>query len=103
MTSACLLPQEFAQCKDLLLKMKKGARAIVTSFGEAKSMLISGEADGWFSANIMIAAQATKEGYNIKGVIPKEGTLIFIDSYLHPRQVGQPGGGVRPVQRAPDR
>jgi hypothetical protein len=49
--------------------MKKGARAIVTSFGEAKSMLISGEANGWFSANIMIAAQATKEGGNA-GKVP---------------------------------
>ena len=80
-----LTPAEFQQCKDLLIKMKRGARAIVTSFGEAKSMLISGEADGWFSANIMIAAQAKQEGYDIWGCIPKEGTLIFIDSYCIPK------------------
>ncbi len=87
-----LTPKEFDQARDLLLKMKKGARAIVTSFGEAKSMLESGEADGWFSANIMIAAQATKEGYNIKGIIPKEGTLIFIDSYCIPTKSANPAG-----------
>jgi spermidine/putrescine-binding protein len=87
-----LSPEEFAKCKDLLLKMKKGARAIVTSFGEAKSMLISGEANGWFSANIMIAAQAKKEGYNLQGTIPKEGTLIFIDSYVIPVKSANPAG-----------
>jgi spermidine/putrescine-binding protein len=85
-----LTPEEFAKCKDLLIKMKKGARSIVTSFGEAKSMLISGDADGWFSANIMIAAQAKKEGYNIWGCIPKEGTLIFIDSYCIPKNAPNP-------------
>jgi len=80
-----LTPKEFAECKELLIKMKKGARAIVSSFGEAKSMLISGETDGWFSANIMIAGEAKKEGYNIWGCIPKEGTLIFLDSYVIPK------------------
>jgi len=80
-----LTPAEFAECKELLIKMKRGARAIVSSFGEAKSMLISGEADGWFSANIMIAGEAKKEGYNIWGCIPKEGTLIFLDSYVIPK------------------
>jgi spermidine/putrescine-binding protein len=50
-----LTPSEFQEIRDLLIDMKRGARAIVSSFGEAKSMLISGEADGWFSANIMIA------------------------------------------------
>jgi spermidine/putrescine-binding protein len=85
-----LTPAEFQKCKDLLIKMKKGARAIVTSFGEAKSMLVSGEADGWFSANILIAAQAKKEGFNIWGCIPKEGTLIFIDSYCIPANAPNP-------------
>jgi spermidine/putrescine transport system substrate-binding protein len=89
-----LTPAEFQQCKDLLIKMKKGARSIVTSFGEAKSMLISGEANGWFSANIMIAAQAKKEGYNIWGCIPKEGTLIFIDSYCIPKNSPNPKGAL---------
>ena len=76
-----LTPEEFAEIQDLLTQMKRGARAIVSSFGEAKSLLISGEADGWFSANIMIAGEAKAEGYNIWGCIPKEGTLIFLDSY----------------------
>jgi spermidine/putrescine-binding protein len=40
----------------------------------------------------MIAAQATKEGYNIKGIIPKEGTLIFIDSYCIPAKSANPAG-----------
>jgi len=76
-----LTPKEFAEVRDLLLDMKRGARSIVSSFGEAKSMLISGEADGWFSANIMIADEAKAEGYDIRGCIPKEGTLIFLDAY----------------------
>ena len=80
-----LTPDEFAQVKELLIDMKKGARAIVSSFGEAKSMLISGEADGWFSANLMIAGEAKEEGYDIWGCIPKEGTLIFLDSYGIPK------------------
>ncbi len=81
-----LTPAQFDEVRDLLIDMKRGARAIVSSFGEAKSMLISGEADGWFSANIMIAGEAKKaEGYNIWGVIPREGTLIFLDSYGIPK------------------
>ncbi|UCB46812.1 MAG: extracellular solute-binding protein [Spirochaetota bacterium] len=80
-----LNPEEFEQVRDLLIKMKKGARAIVSSFGEAKSMLISGEADGWFSANLLIAGEAKEEGYDIWGCIPKEGTLIFLDSYVIPK------------------
>jgi spermidine/putrescine-binding protein len=80
-----LTPEDFAKVRDLLMQMKKGARSIVSSFGEAKSMLISGEADGWFSANIMIAPEAKAEGYDIRGCIPKEGTLIFLDSYAIPK------------------
>lgn len=80
-----LTEDEFEEVRDLLIDMKRGARAIVSSFGEAKSMLISGEADGWFSANIMIAGEAKAEGYDIWGCIPKEGTLIFLDSYGIPK------------------
>jgi spermidine/putrescine-binding protein len=80
-----LTPEEFEDVRALLIQMKRGARAIVSSFGEAKSMLISGETDGWFSANIMIAGEAKAEGYNIWGCIPKEGTLIFLDSYVIPK------------------
>jgi len=81
-----LTPEEFAKVRDFLTKVKKGARAIVFSFGEAKSALISGEADGWLGGNIMIAGEAKKEGYNIWGGIPKEGSLIFLDSYCIPKK-----------------
>jgi spermidine/putrescine transport system substrate-binding protein len=80
-----LTPEEFAKVRDFLTKVKRGARAIVSSFGEAKSVLISGEADGWLGGNIMIAAEAKAEGYNIWGGIPKEGSLIFLDSYCIPK------------------
>jgi spermidine/putrescine-binding protein len=80
-----LTPEEFAEVRDFLTRVKKGARAIVFSFGEAKSALISGEADGWLGGNIMIAGEAKKEGYNIWGGIPKEGSLIFLDSYGIPK------------------
>ncbi len=80
-----LTPEEFQKVQDFLTKVKKGARAIVSSFGEAKSALISGEADGWLGGNIMIAGEAKKEGYNIWGGIPKEGSLIFLDSYGIPK------------------
>jgi len=80
-----LTPEEFAKAKDFLIKVKQGAKAIVLSKGEAKSMLISGETDYQVtSGDIMIAALAKKEGYNLWGYIPKEGTLVFIDSYLIP-------------------
>jgi len=80
-----LTPEEFAKVKDFLIKLKKGAKAIVMSKGEAKSMLISGEVDYQVtSGDIMVAALAKQEGYNLWGYIPKEGTLVFIDSYLIP-------------------
>jgi spermidine/putrescine-binding protein len=80
-----LTPEEFAKVRDFLIQVKRGARAIVSSFGEAKSVLISGEADGWLGGNIMIAGEAKAEGYNIWGGIPKEGSLIFLDSYAIPK------------------
>lgn len=80
-----LTPEEFEEVRDFLTRVKKGARAIVFSFGEAKSALISGEADGWLGGNIMIAGEAKAEGYNIWGDIPKEGSLIFLDSYGIPK------------------
>lgn len=81
-----LTPEEFAKVKDFLTKVKRGSRAIVTSFGEAKTVLISGEADGWLGGNIMIAGEAKKEGYDVWGDIPKEGSLIFLDSYAIPKK-----------------
>jgi len=80
-----LTPEEFAKAKDFLIKLKKGARAIVIAKGEAKSMLISGEVDlQATSGDLMIAKLAKEEGYNLRWNIPKEGTLVFIDSYCIP-------------------
>jgi len=80
-----LTPEEFEEVRDFLTRVKRGARAIVFSFGEAKSALISEETDGWLGGNIMIAGEAKAEGYNIWGGIPKEGSLIFLDSYGIPK------------------
>ena len=80
-----LTEEEFEEVREFLIDVKKGARAIVSSFGEAKSALISGEADGWLGGNIMIAGEAQKEGYEIWGDIPSEGSLIFLDSYGIPK------------------
>jgi spermidine/putrescine-binding protein len=77
--------EQFEDVRQFLLEVKSGARAIVSSFGEAKSALISGEADGWLGGNIMIAGEAQKEGYQIWGDIPKEGSLIFLDAYCIPK------------------
>ena len=87
-----LTPQEFAEVRSFLLDVKKGARAIVSSFGEAKSALISGEAAGWLGGNIMIAGEAKAEGYNVWGDIPKEGSLIFLDAYCIPTSSPNLGG-----------
>jgi len=75
------------QIKEWLIKVKKNARTIITSFGEAKTGLESGDILAWANGNVCVAQWAQQDGYkDIVGMnIPKEGTLYFVDSYVIPK------------------
>jgi len=90
-----ITPDQLEQIKQWLIEVKRNSKSVVLSFGEAKTMMESGEVFAWANGNVMIAVEGVKDGYNFKGMqIPKEGTLTFIDSYCIPTTSQNPDGAL---------
>jgi len=84
-------PEELAEYKDILIDVKNNARTMVYSLGEAKNIIISGEADAWVQG-FFVAPMARAEGYNVWSCIPKEGTVLVVDCYVIPKNAPNPDG-----------
>lgn len=81
--------EELDEIKNILINVKKNARTMVYSLGEAKNLLISGEADAWVQG-FFVAPMARAEGYNIQSCVPKEGTVLVVDCYVIPKNAPNP-------------
>jgi spermidine/putrescine-binding protein len=85
-----ITPEQLAQIKDWLLKVKRNARTIYTSLGDAKNMLESGDIIGALGGGYVVAGLAQVDGYNVLVNNPKEGVLVFLDSYGIPTNAPNP-------------
>ncbi|MCI0632979.1 MAG: ABC transporter substrate-binding protein, partial [Actinobacteria bacterium] len=80
-----MTPEQFEQVKDYLRQIVAQSRSVATSYGDATTLLVSGEIvllyEGWASVN-EFARAAGKE--TIKTVIPEEGGYGYCDSWAIP-------------------
>jgi spermidine/putrescine transport system substrate-binding protein len=79
--SSNMTASQLGEVKDLLLRFKRSALAIVPSFGEIKNILVSGEAYGVFDGWEAVSNWCKAENVNIQHTIPAEGTNTWMDSY----------------------
>ena len=85
-----ITPEQLVEIKDWLLKLKRNSRAIYTSLGDAKNMLESGDIIAAAGGAYVIEAAAREDGYNVLRSVPKEGVLVFLDSYAIPTNAPNP-------------
>jgi spermidine/putrescine transport system substrate-binding protein len=85
---ATLTPDQASKVEDLLRKFVAQTKGISPSFGDATTLLVSGDAvamfGGWTAMN-NFAADAGKD--TVRTMIPKEGSMSFSDAYAIPPTV----------------
>jgi spermidine/putrescine transport system substrate-binding protein len=85
---ATLTPDQVSKVEDLLRKFVAQTKGVSPSFGDATTLLVSGDVvamwGGWTAMN-NFAADAGKD--TVKTIIPKEGSMSFSDAYAIPPTV----------------